>query len=162
MANQKVKYQTTWVRPLWSNIFLYIHINTGSDTSQNHNKCTPLGSVRRRAVIRWPVCIGWPRGSRRPLPVHRTSSPGRVLEQRTAGSHRKCPAYSPQWTHYWSQSRRSWCSYLRLTTGSPPEVGERWGKSPWGLSRYQHWQNMIDYRGFSQDTHGYYSGEIRY
>ena len=115
--------QKTWVRPqlfIW--IHFSVHFNIANYTSKNCNTYTPLGSVRQRAVSRWPACRGWPQGSRHPLLVHHTFFLGRALEQHMVGSHRKCPAYCLQWTRCWSQNRLSWCSYLRLTTGSLPEV----------------------------------------
>lgn len=103
---------------------------------QNLSASWPWGSVHRRAVSRWPVCKGSPPGSRHPPRAHRTSCPETAPGQRRAGSRRMCPACSPKWTHYWSQSQLFWCSCLRPTAGSPPadtgnpSVGER-GKQMW-------------------------------
>lgn len=88
-----------------------------SDTQNN----LPLGSDRRMAASRWPVCTGWHQGSRHPLQARRTSCPGKVPALRRAASHRTCPACCPAWTRCWSRSLRSWCWRQRPAEGSPPE-----------------------------------------
>lgn len=70
-----------------------MHMNTHKHTVSS---CWPWGSVHRRAESRWPVCRGWPPGSRRPPQAHRTSCPGRAPGLRRAGTRRTCPACSPE------------------------------------------------------------------